>query len=86
MTTLSIAQYIATVRRIAPQLNTQANIWPYPQAHQSHIAIWAGDVGNTIPHEAIHIPLINSDSPGTLIRIAPGAMTPSEAARKALTG
>jgi hypothetical protein len=87
--TLSIKQYIASLRRVSscpPDLRTQTNMWPYPQARQSHLAIWRDSwpQGDGIPVSAIRISLINTDIPGSLVRVAPGELMPSEAIAKVL--
>ena len=82
--TMTIKQYLATIRRCKwcpPDLEWQANVWPYPQADHSHLAIWRGiwtERKGEIPSCAIRIPLVGADHPGSLVRVAPGAPRPKE--------
>ena len=77
----TIKQFIASVNRCNPPADTewQINAWPYPQAKDSHIAIyrssWSCDSGY-LPYRRIIVPLVNSDIPGALMRVAETAPHP----------
>ena len=72
---LTINQFRSFVKRLNPEIKSQTNCWPYPQASQSHIDFWIGEyVGKN--HASVY--LINTGIPGKLIRIKDGELTPKQ--------
>ena len=79
---LTIRQYLAQVKRALPEVESQVDAWPYPQARQSHLNLWlpsfpAGDL--RLPEKRVRIYLDGSDCPGTLMTIRRGEPPPSQA-------
>jgi hypothetical protein len=72
---LTINQYKAVVKRLNPEIKSQTNCWPYPQASQSHIDFWMGEYSSD-KHTSVR--LVNSDIKGALIRVKDGEMTPKK--------
>ncbi len=73
----TIRQYMASVRRCTdcpPDIKYQSNVWPYPQAEQSHLSICRGE---TPYSEAIRVYLDGGDIPGQLLTIRPGELHPA---------
>ena len=78
-------QFIKALERLVPGVKTEVRAWPYPQAQQSHIAIWLPAWQTDpmrIPSRRIEIKVVNSDIPGALIRIHPDAPGPKVVARE----
>lgn len=67
----TVNSYIASLQRLDPDIKTQVNAWPYPQAEQSHLLVQLRD-------KNIQVKLINTDMPGALIRVANDTPTPRE--------
>ena len=78
----TIKQYIASIRQVSgcpDDLRTQVNAWPWPQAEQSHIAVWRAawqEDPMWIPNQYRAIYLDDSDRPGVPMRIRPGSLSP----------
>lgn len=83
----TIKQYMASVRKAgAPDdMDYQTNAWPYPQAKDSHIAIylrsWPRTAPHMLPNRQIRVAIVGSDIKGYLMRVADDAPTPAEIAR-----
>ncbi len=80
----TVKQFFAAVKRLDPSVKMELRAWPYPQARQSHIAVWRPEWQTAplrIPSKRMEIEVINSDIPGALIRIHPDAPGPREMLR-----
>lgn len=88
----TIRRYMSTIRRTGgcpPDIAYQVDAWPWPQAGQSHLAIWRASwpaERGMMPPKRLRIPVINSGVPGALLRICPGAPSPREVVRDLLSG
>ena len=81
----TVKQFIASIKKSnSPKdMDYQVNAWPYPQAEQSHIAIYRKSwkrVSDKLPERQIRIKLVNSDCVGVLMRVSPDAPSPAKVA------
>ena len=79
---MTVKQYKAALIRATQglgitDLEFQGNYWPYPQADQSHLAVWR----KSMPKKRIEIPVVNTDISGALIRMGQNAPSPSVTAK-----
>lgn len=78
----TVQQFVATVRRMVPEVKHQVNAWPYPQAERSYLALWLPEWQTDplrIPDQHVRVALVDTDRPGVLIRVSPKAPNPSMA-------
>ena len=83
----TVAQYIAAIKRIYPDIETQGQYWTYPQARDSHLLLWPRNAPSEFcklpaSNHMIAIGVDNTDRPGVLIRMVSDAPKPREIAQR----